>query len=131
MTQASSSSRLPLPALRQALQEPRFCHAEPTKVGDGVTAFQRVRLSADKSEAVRHSATSGRHTSALAAVPSRDRVRTLAPGGFAAWDGPFEVDPVARYGAARQRQVFPCRETNADEGTLTMDAAGHDPGRHR
>lgn len=101
--------RVPLPALRQALKAV-LPHAEPTKVGDEVTAFQRVRLSADKSELF-VMATSGA-TSALAAVPietgsdSRDQ-------RFAAWDGPFEID-LSPSTVKRIRTVWPCREANAD-----------------
>ena len=75
-----------------------------------MTAFQRVRLSADKSELF-VMATSGA-TSALAAVPIETGSDSRAER-FAAWDGPFEID-LSPSTVRRIRQVFPCREANAD-----------------
>jgi len=103
------SIRVPLPALRQALKAV-LPHAEPTKVGDEVTAFQRVRLSADRSELF-VMATSGA-TSALAAVPIEGGSDSRAER-FEPWDGPFEID-LSPSTVRRIRQVFPCREANAD-----------------
>lgn len=77
---------VPLAELRRAVAAV-VVHAEPTKTGDEVTAYQRVRVTAGKSE-LHVAATSGA-TAALAAVRIDSDSRRER---FAADDGVFSVD---------------------------------------
>ena len=85
-TTAECTLEVPLSSLREAISAV-VVHAEPTKAGDDVTAFQRVRLTAAADELL-VLATSGT-TTALAAV---EIVEDSRAERFADDDGSFSVD---------------------------------------
>jgi hypothetical protein len=94
---------VPLADLRNAITAV-VVHAEPTKAGDEVTAYQRVRLTAGKDELL-VAATSGT-TAALAAVPILEDSRKVR---FSVDDGAFHVDlsPGLTRSIVRQFHVGP------------------------